>query len=125
MILIIDYNDIDYDDGDDDKVPGGEQKRAGRARPTIIIHSLHNPPTIIELMMIVEELLQWKYALHKPPTINKLMMIVKELFQWKYASGNDIMWLEGNVFVAFQVKGGDYDGCQDDVTFVSDDDDLQ
>ena len=96
---------IDYDD-DDDKLPGGEkggeQKRAGRARPTIIIHSLHNPPTIIELMMIV-----------------------KELFQWKYASGNDIMWLEGNVFVAFQVKGGDYDGCQDDVTFVSDDDDLQ
>ena len=52
---------IDYDD-DDDKLPGvekgGEQKRAGRARPTIIIHSLHNPPTIIELMMIVEELLQ-------------------------------------------------------------------
>ena len=95
---------IDYD-GDDDKLPGGEkggeQKRAGRARPTIIIHSLHNPPTIIELMMIVKELLQWKYALHKPPTINELMMIVKELFQRKYASGNDIMWLEGNVFAAF------------------------
>ena len=91
MILIIDYNDIHYDDGDDDKAPGGEQKRAGRARPTIIIHSLHNPPTIIELMMIV-----------------------KELFQWKYASGNDIMWLEGNVFVAFQGKGGDVTVDNDD-----------
>ena len=56
MILIIDYNDIDYDYGDDDKAPGDEQKRAGRARPTIIINSLHNPPTIIELMMIVKEL---------------------------------------------------------------------
>ena len=100
MILIIDYNDIDYDDGDDDKAPGGEQKRAGRARPTIIIHSLHNLPTIIELMMIY-----------------------KELFQWKYASGNDIMWLEGNVFAAFQGKSGGNDGCQDDVTDVSDDDD--
>ena len=51
-------------------------------------------------------------------------MIVEELFPWKYASRNDIMWLEGNVFVAFNGKGGDYDGCQDDVTDVSDDDDL-
>ena len=57
-MMIIDDDD---DDDDDDKLPGGEkggeQKRAGRARPTIIIHSLHNPPTIIELMMIVKELL--------------------------------------------------------------------